>query len=219
MHFVNVVGHSPLTAPFGSRDRAFSTNPISIAMPVNNTAKPLLDMATSTVAFNKIRVANNKGELAPEGSLLDAEGKPTRDPKPMAENRIGALTTFGAHKGSGLAIFAELLAGALVSNATGATAEHLPNGAINCMLSIIIDPSGFDDPEAIAKRTQEFCDSVKQCTPADGVDEVLLPGEPEQISRAERSKNGIPVDDETLRQMLQTGCDFGLDMAKLRALI
>lgn len=219
MHFVNVIGHSPLTAPFGSRDAAFSTNPISMAMPVNNQAQPLLDMATSTVAFNKIRVANNKGEPAPVGSLLDKSGKPTLDPKPMAERREGTLTAFGEHKGSGLAIFAELLAGALASDATVATAERIPNGAINCMLSVIIDPAGFDDPQAIAERTLGYCQSINECTPVDGVDRVLVPGEPEALSRRERNQHGIPVDDETLRQLIQTGVDFGLDHDALKQLI
>jgi len=219
LHFVNVVGHKPLTAPHGSREAAFSTNPIAMAMPVATQAKPLLDMATSTVAFNKIRVAHNKGEQAPPGSLLDVNGKPTRDPQPMAERREGTLTAFGEHKGSGLAIFAELLAGALASDATVASSPAIPNGAINCMLSVIIDPSGFDDPEAVAARTLEYCQSVSDCAPIDGVDKVLLPGEPEAISHADRSKNGIPVDDETLRQLLQTGVDFGLDYATLRAMV
>lgn len=219
LHFVNVIGHSPLVAPYGSRQTGFSTNPISMAMPVNQQAMPMLDMATSTVAFNKIRVANNKGEAAPPGCLLDATGAPTTDPKPMAENRTGALTAFGAHKGSGLAIFAELLAGALVSDATVATAEHIPHGAINCMFSVIVDPAAFDDPEAIAKRTLEFCQSINECEPADGVDKVLLPGEPEHISRAKRGRDGIPVDPETLEQIIQTGVSFGVDEKTLRGSI
>lgn len=218
LHFVNVVGHSPLVAPFGSKQTGFSTNPVSMAMPVANKAVPMLDMATSTVAFNKVRVANNKGEQVPEGCLLDAEGQPTTDPKPMAENRVGALTTFGEHKGSGLAIFAELLAGALVSDATVATAEHIPHGAINSMLSVIVDPAAFDDPEAVAKRTLEFCNSISQCAPASGVDKVLLPGEPEHISRAKRA-SGIPIDPETLEQLIKTGTNFNINERLLRDLI
>ncbi|MCL4152616.1 UNVERIFIED_CONTAM: hypothetical protein GTU68_033501, partial [Idotea baltica] len=83
IHFVNVVGHAPLVAPYGSKEAGFSTNPISMAMPIEGKAKPLLDMATSTVAFGKIRVASNKGETVPLGYLVDADGVPTTDPNPM----------------------------------------------------------------------------------------------------------------------------------------
>jgi len=218
LHFVNVVGHSPLVAPFGSSEAAYSTNPISMAMPVDGAAFPLLDMATSTVAFNKVRVANNKGENVPESWLLDAEGNPTSDPAPMAERRVGALTPFGGHKGSGLAIFAELLAGALAADTTVAEADKIPNGAINCMLSIILDPAAFDDPEAIAQRTKTYCDTVSQCQPTPGVNKVLLPGEPEQLSKKERMANGIPVDDTTFQQLLDTGISHGLDKVSMMGL-
>ncbi|MFK7993207.1 MAG: malate/lactate/ureidoglycolate dehydrogenase [Granulosicoccus sp.] len=201
LHFVNVVGHPPIVSPYGSAQSGFSTNPISMAMPVNNTAKPLLDIATSTVAFGKVRVANNKGEQMPPGCLLDEHGTQTLDPAPMAEDRIGSLAAFGAHKGSGLGIFVELLAGALASDHTVATMPHLPSGVINNMFSIIIDPSAFDDSRNIEQRTEEFYTYIKSRHPARGVDEVLMPGEPEMRNRKSRAANGIYIDDETIRQI------------------
>ncbi|MBX2887008.1 MAG: malate/lactate/ureidoglycolate dehydrogenase [Granulosicoccus sp.] len=219
LHFVNVIGHTPLVAPFGGRQSAFSTNPISMAMPVNNEAFPMLDMATSSAAFGKVRVASNKGEQIPEGWLLDADGHPTTDPKPMAEEHQGTLTAFGKHKGSGLAIFAELLAGALVSEETVATADWIPNGAINNLLSIIIDPEGIGNRETIERSTRDFCDSIKNTPTTPDTANVLLPGEPEKISRKKRQEEGIDVDDETLNQIVDIGCQFGLNETDLRHLI
>jgi len=219
LHFVNVIGHKPLVAPHAGRTTAFSTNPISMAMPIDNTAFPLLDMATSMAAFGKVRVANNKGESVPDGWLIDSEGLPTTDPTSMAQERIGALKAFGEHKGSGLAIFAELLAGALVSQETVATADWIPNGAINNMFSIIIDPASIGDPATIASETQSFCDSISKTPPVAGVDRVLLPGEPELISRSNRRTNGIEVDEQTLDQIVEIGCAFELDDRKLREII
>lgn len=219
IHMVNVVGHHPIVAPHGAREPGFSTNPVSMAMPVDGQAKPLLDMATSTVAFGKIRVASNKGQSVPSGWLVDEDGVETHDPAPMALHRQGALSAFGAHKGSGLGIFVELLAGALASDDTVATMEHLPRGVINNMFSIIIDPAGFDSPDAVARRTLELCEFIKQKPPAKGVDKVRLPGEPEQASRQERRDNGIPVDQETIRQIIETAAGFSLDPAKTRALL
>lgn len=217
IHFVNVVGHQPLVAPFGAREPGFSTNPVSIAMPVAGKAKPLLDMATSTVAFGKIRVASNKGETVPLGYLIDDEGVPTTNPDPMATMRSGAMSAFGEHKGSGLGIFAELLAGALAGTDTIAAKDYIPEGVFNNMLSIIIDPDGFDSSDEVAKRTTQFYDYIKAIPTAKGVDELLMPGEPEQISQAQRLAHGIPVDDETMRQIVEIAMYFGLDEKQLKA--
>jgi len=217
IHFVNVVGHQPLVAPFGAREPAFSTNPISIAMPVAGKAKPMLDMATSTVAFGKIRVASNKGDTVPLGYLVDTEGVPTTNPDPMATMRSGAMSAFGEHKGSGLGLFAELLAGALAGTDTIAAKDYIPEGVFNNMLSIIIDPDAFDSSDEVAQRTTQFYDYVKAIPSAKGVDELLMPGEPEQISQAHRLEHGIPVDDETMRQIVEIAVHFGLDQSRLKA--
>lgn len=208
IHMVNVIGHDPVVAPFGAREGGFSTNPISMAMPHDGKAEPLLDMATSTVAFGKIRVAHNKGEQLPSGWVLDAEGMDTIDPAPMATDKIGALSAFGAHKGSGLGIFAELMAGALAGTNTIAQAATFPNGVHNNMLSIILDPAAFDDPQAVSERASTYGDFIRSRLPAKGRQAVLLPGDPENISRAERSAHGVPVDDETIRQIMVTARDF-----------
>ena len=219
IHMVNVVGHAPIVAPFGARQSGFSTNPISMAMPVQGHASPLLDIATSTVAFGKVRVASNKGEKMAPGCLVDEQGLETLDPDPMAQSRIGALSAFGAHKGSGLGIFVELLAGALGSTDTVATMEHLPHGVINNMFSIIIDPTAFDSREAVEQRTMDFYNFIKARQPAAGTDEVLLPGEPERLNRQQRSEHGIPVDDETVRQIVEIATRFKLDPTTTSALL
>lgn len=211
IHMVNVTGHPPLVAPFGARETGFSTNPISVGMPSEDGAKPMLDMATSTIAFGKVRVANNTGVEVPPGSLIDVEGVETRDPKPMAEERVGALAAFGAHKGSGLGIFVELLTGAVGGLGTVASAPELENAVINNMFSIIIDPAAFDEPQAVAQRVAEYYDYVRAKSPAKGVDQVLMPGDPENISRAKCNQHGIAVDEETLGQISATADAVGLD--------
>lgn len=219
IHMVNVVGHPPIVAPFGASEGGFSTNPISMAMPQNGAANPLLDMATSTVAFGKVRVAHNRGETVPLGYLVDEEGKPTTETAPMVESKLGALCAFGDHKGSGLGIFAELMAGALAGTETVNTAENFPNGVLNNMLSIIIDPSAIDDRTRIEDRVAGYLNFIKGRKAAVGTDEVLLPGEPENISRMDRHKNGIAVDDETIRQIIEIGSGFGEDTDQLSGLL
>src|SRR5205807_964997 len=78
--------------PFRGTDARFVTNPVCIAVPGTERHPPLLlDMATSAVAMGKIRVAKNEGKPAPEGALIDAKGKPTRDPNVMYSEPHGAL--------------------------------------------------------------------------------------------------------------------------------
>jgi len=131
IHFVNVQDHPPLMAPFRGSDARFGTNPICVAIPGTECTEPiLLDMATSKIALGKARVAMNKGQALPDGELIDHRGKPTDDPRVMfAESERGALLPIGAHKGYGLALACELLAGVLSGGGTRASKSTRPAGA------------------------------------------------------------------------------------------
>lgn len=217
VHFVNVTDHNPLVAPFGGSDARFVTNPFSAALPSDGKARPLLDMATSTIAMGKARVARNQGVAVPEGSLIDGEGRPTTDPRPLCDDHIGALTAFGAHKGSGLAVMCELLAGALTGGRTVQPAHDHRGGIVNNMLSVIFDPAAFGDPSTIAKEAEAFMTFAKASPPAPGVTEVLMPGEPEGLARAEREQHGISIDPTTQGELIDAGVQAGLARDAVRA--
>ncbi|MGH8800302.1 MAG: Ldh family oxidoreductase, partial [Casimicrobiaceae bacterium] len=110
LHFLNTSG-AQRVAPFGGSDRRLSTNPITVGVPLAGGDPVILDVTTSTVAEGKLFVAINKGERVPPGWIIDKDGKPTTDPNDFYDG--GALLTVGAHKGSGLSIVVDLLAGAL----------------------------------------------------------------------------------------------------------
>src|SRR5690606_3097230 len=106
----------------------------------------------------------------------------------------GAIRAFGEHKGSGLALICELLGGALTGNgATRNDRSTMTNG----MLSIYIDPARIDPAHVFDGEMARYVADVKSSRTVAGVDEVLIPGEPEQRTRAERGKNGVPLPDET----------------------
>jgi uncharacterized oxidoreductase len=171
---------------------------------------PLLDMATSTIALGKARVARNRGVPVPEGTLLDKEGRPTTDPVGLIDRHEGALTAFGLHKGSGLAVLCEVFAGALTGARTIQPEHERHHSILNNMLSVVMDPAAFGDPAAIAREARAFGDYVKASPPAPGTDEVLLPGEPEQAARAERLDQGVPVEDMTIEQIREAALSVGL---------
>jgi uncharacterized oxidoreductase len=198
IHFVNVVGHAGLVAPFRGSDARFSTNPICIALPAAK-GKPavVLDFATSRVAMGKVRVAMNRGETMKEGILLDAEGRPSTDPKVMWSDPRGAILPFGEHKGYGLAFLCELLAGALVCGGTISTVPHQKDRITNNMLSFIVEPGRLPTADRFETEVAAAIDYVKASPPADPALPVLVAGEPELMSRAERTAKGVPIEAAT----------------------
>ena len=211
VHFVNVVGHGPLVAPFGGTDARLSTNPVCIAVPGPGGAPPfLLDFATSLVALGKVRVALDRGAAMPEGQLLDASGRPTTDPAAMFSDPRGAILSFGLHKGYGLALACELLAGALGGGGTLSTVAHEPERITNNMLSFVLDPARLPGAGAAADEMAAALRHVKASRPADPAAPVLVAGEPERLARARRLGAGIPVDEATWAQIVEAGRSVGL---------
>ena len=139
--FTNVINRAPTVAPFGGAQACMTTNPLCFAGPLPGGRPPfIVDMATSSIAVNKARVLAAKGEQAPPGSLIDAQGNPTTDPNALFADPPGALLPFGGHKGYAMGLVAELLAGVLSGGGT-IQPEHPRNGvATNNMFAILLNP-------------------------------------------------------------------------------
>ena len=99
MHFSNGTNRPPIVAPFGGAAPRMGTAPYTAAFPRRNAPPILVDMASSVVAMNKVRVALNRGDRMPEGVIIDSEGHPTTDPAVLYEPPTGALLPVGGHKG------------------------------------------------------------------------------------------------------------------------
>ena len=210
IHFVNVVGHAPLVAPFRGTDARLATNPVCIALPAAGGRPPVvLDFATSLVALGKVRVAMNRGEEAPEGALLDARGRPTRDPSVMYREPRGAILPFGLHKGYGLALACELLAGAVTGGGTIATVPHERDRITNNMLSVLLDPARLPGADLLDSEIAAAIDHVKASPPADPALPVLVAGEPEIAWRARRLAEGIPVEAATWEELREAARSVG----------
>jgi uncharacterized oxidoreductase len=218
MAFVNVADHRDVQAPYGCAEPRLGTNPFCVAVP-DGTGTPamLLDMATTTIAAGKARVAFNKGEPVPEGCLIDAAGQPTNDPAGLIRDHTGALLAFGRHKGSGLAIMCEVMAGAL---AGGQRAEQeRKGGSLNSMLAVVIDPSQLNGAEATAAAAESTAAHVRSSRVAPGFAEILLPGEPERRSAERRTRDGIPVDDGTWRDVMAAAAKLSITPAEIDRLV
>jgi uncharacterized oxidoreductase len=213
LHFLNTSG-AQRVAPFGGRDRRLSTNPIAIGVPVAGGEPVILDVTTSTVAEGKLMVAMNRGEHVPEGWIIDRDGHPTTDPKDFYDG--GALLTVGAHKGSGLSIVTDLLAGAI---STGRSSDPDDPVLRNNMLSIYIAPSVYDPDGGVLREARRFIDWVKASPPADPDQPVLAPGEVERRTRAARLASGIALDDKSWADLIAAAQSVGIGVDKVEALV
>lgn len=218
-HYVNVIGHKPYVAPFGGADARFSTNPYCCAIPRGDKPPFILDFATSRVAQGKVRVAYNRKQQMFEGALIDPQGNPTTDPGVMFSDPIGAILTFGEHKGYGMALACELLAGAFGSGAMRpGTMER--GATINNMFTFVVDPGKIGDRTEVLAEIERSLDWITASPPAAGVEKVMIPGDPERNMRAHRRANGIPIDPTTWEQIVDAGAKVGMnqvDLEKYRA--
>ncbi len=220
LHFVNVTDHDPSVAPWGGAQPRYVTNPVCIAVPGTDNLPPtLLDMATSQVAMGKVRVAMTKGVPVPEGMLLDQQGHPTTDPNVMYEDPRGALLPFGEHKGSGLALMCELLAGALSGGGTIHPGNPRHASVINNMFNVLIDPARLVDMDWLRAEIDVTIDYVKSARPADPGKPILVAGDPERARTEERTANGIEVDDTAWGLILDAAKDIGMTEQALAELI
>ena len=222
-HFVNAAG-SVLVAPFGGTERRFSTAPFCVGIPRPGLAPLILDFATSLVAEGKALVASRGGKKLPPDALIGPDGTVSSDPhllygdyEPTGPRNHsqgkGAIRAFGEHKGSGLALMCELIGGALTGNGATKHGRRFSNG----MLSIFIDPKRIDASDFFPDEITRYVDFVKSAKPVEQGQEVLVPGETEEMARSERMANGVPLSQDTWAAIIGAARDIGVPQAAIDA--
>ena len=211
------------TAPYLGMSPVFNSNPIAWAVPAGKHPPVFIDYATSACAVAKLIQAANKGESIPEGWLVGPDGKPSRDPgdwvwgpdgkiskDPHQWQRNGALLPFGAHKGYGLIFLIELLSGGLTGNSCAALPEYEANYS-NVMMVVNID--AFQPVEEFRSLADRLIAAVKKARKAPGVEEILVPGEPEWKTHEKRLREGIDLLDVTWQRIVEAGARHGVTVA------
>jgi LDH2 family malate/lactate/ureidoglycolate dehydrogenase len=222
------VCNPPNMAPYGARVAGVHNSPIAISVPAKSHHPLNLDMATSVVAGGKIWLAVDKGIPIPEGWALDKDGKTTTDPK-----KVSALLPFGGPKGSGLALMFECLTGVMAGNpmlepalfgkeigppvqdkktkAIGERLSYVPRHIQNSVVAAI-DISTFTDVEGYKEHIDNLIDGLKALPKAEGFSEIFVPGEPEERTFDDRSRNGIPLPEGTVRNLRSIAERFGVKL-------
>ncbi len=197
--FCNLGGRTGIVAPFGGTKRLLGTNPLAAGIPMEGASPIIVDFATSVVAEGKIKIAFNKGTELPPGSILDKEGKPSVTPADLYDG--GVMLPAAGHKGYGLGMLCDLLAGVL----TGSGAPRLTDGQMsNGVLFLVLRVESFRALSVFWGDVQAYVDAIHANPPVEGLESVMVPGEPEQRTAAARRLQGVPVDDVTWSNLSQS---------------
>mgnify|MGYP005754177073 FL=1 len=203
---------SPALPPWGGRRPFFGTSPLAVGVPGGEGGPFVLDMAMTVLARGNVYVAAKHGERIPEGLALDAEGRPTTDPQALIDG--GTMLPFGGVKGAALSMLMDILGGVL-SGAAFAGRVANPHMDLDRPqdvghLFLCIQPNLFLPGADFAGRMDELIDRTKAEPKAQGFDEILIPGERESRTRAQRLKTGIPLRQATVEMLRDEGKAIGL---------
>jgi L-2-hydroxycarboxylate dehydrogenase (NAD+) len=198
------VGNANHLPPWGGIDMLLSTNPIAVAVPAAVEAPVVLDMATTVAAYGKVKTKAQRGEMMPEGWMIDREGKPLRDPRRANE---GFLLPIGGYKGYGLALMIGLLAGTLNGAAMGKDVvdfnadDTTPTNTGHAIVAI--DVAAFQPVAEFKQAVDALVRDLRHSRTLPGVERIRIPGEGSHAARADRREHGIPIP-AALRTALDT---------------
>jgi LDH2 family malate/lactate/ureidoglycolate dehydrogenase len=206
-------GQTKSVLPFGGLLPMLSTNPLAMACPADKLPPFVLDMATSIVPVNRIELYEEEGRPVPSDWALDANRQPTTKPEEVhSVIPLGGATTFGGHKGYGMALASWILTG-LLSGAWRTDADRdrvlgdrpepkygfAQEGIAHSFAAIRLDQ--FGDPQVFRQGMDAMIQALNDSPAAEGFPQVLVPGQGEHATQQERLRNGIPINDATMADL------------------
>jgi L-2-hydroxycarboxylate dehydrogenase (NAD+) len=206
------VGSANHLPPWGGLDMLLSTNPIAVAVPAGEEPAIILDMATTVAAYGKVKTKAQRGEMMPEGWMMDRQGNPLTDPKRANE---GFLLPIGGYKGYGLALVMGLLAGNLNAAAMGKDVVDFNNDdttETNTGHTIVaINVEAFQDLQEFKQGMDTLIRDIRNSQRLPNVDRIRLPGEGTHTARNDNEKNGIPMPEALLAVLDQLASELKID--------
>lgn len=181
-----------IVVPYGSSESFFGTNPIAFGFPAKEESSVILDFATSTVALGKILDAKEQGVSIPESWGVDKEGCPTEDP-----DAVVSLSPFGGPKGYGLAMVVEIFSALLTGAAFGPHVSKMYDDYDKKRelghFFMTVDPSKFLSIDIFTSRLDQMIHELRALTPAEGVEQVYVPGDIEKLNQLKNENSGIEL--------------------------
>ncbi|HYI79150.1 MAG TPA: Ldh family oxidoreductase, partial [Chryseolinea sp.] len=220
----SMTNSSKIVVPLWGAERRLGTNPIAIAFPGLKNPPIVIDMATSVVAFGKVEIAERQDKKIPEGWIIDGYGNTSTSPKDIYAGGLlplGGTRQMGGHKGYCLSSMVDILCCVLSGANWGPFAppfaifEEAPKESVGKGIGHFfgaMEIDGFEDVEVFKKRIDHWIEVFRNTKPTPGHDAVLIPGDPEHEAETIRSKEGIPVIqavvDELIKISKETGIEF-----------
>ena len=199
----------PGVVPFGGREPELGTNPIAFAAPAGDGLL-VIDMATSQVAANRVWGARDAGRPIVPGWAVDEAGEPTIDP-----DAIHAMAPLGGYKGYGLGLMVEVLSGVLGGAGVGSgisplfEADDRPQQLGHFHLAL--DPERTVGRARFEETLGGLLEHLRRSPPAEGFDEVLVAGDPEERTRREREDAGVPLEPALADALRTLSSDLGVE--------
>jgi len=196
------VGNANHLPPWGGLDMLLSTNPIAAAIPSGKEVPIVLDMATTVAAYGKVKAKAQRGEMMPEGWMIDRQGKPLLDPTKSDE---GFLLPIGGYKGYGLSLVVGILAGTLNGAAMGSQVIDFNKDFVSTTHTgqaiAVIDPSAFGDIDDFKHNVDRLIQELSNAERMPGVDRIWLPGEQSHHKRLTHEKQGVVLAPGLVKQL------------------
>ncbi len=192
--------------PFGGSVPRIGTNPLSVAIPNGNKNPIVLDMATSVVAQGKIIQAKKEGISIPSGWAVSGEGKATTDPD---EALKGSMLPFGGPKGYGIGLLIQILSSALSGANVDTQIPSFWNDFKNKQnlgfFLGVFKVDAFLFSEIFQERMDSIVTGIKNTPPAEGFQEVMLPGEIEFTKEKHAKRDGIELSQAIIDDLIEVG--------------
>ncbi len=206
--------------PTRAREAVFGTNPLAFAAPARRNPPFVFDMATSTVAVGKIKLAWYAHRAMPEGWVVDEAGSPVSDPDRFYDaggtrqpgfglSPLGGLPEMSSHKGYGLAAMVEILSGLLSGAAFIGLSSREAHDTGHFFMAL--DPGAFRDDDGFLDQMDDMLDYLRGLQPVDPAEPVLVPGDPERTAEAARTAAGIPLPVKLADQIRAIAADCGAE--------
>lgn len=196
----------------GARGHIIGNNPIAYAVPAGEEFPILLDIALSAVAAGKIYAKKALGQSIPSDWITDADGLPTSDPSKWPHS--GSMLPMAGHKGYGIALLIEVLAGVLtgagvlseVKSWMWASEESSRLG----QALLAINVGAIMPIEQFKHRIDQVIREIHQSPTAKGSERIYAPGEIEWEKREDALKHGIPLPEPVWADLDRIARDLGL---------
>ncbi|MBQ7183210.1 MAG: Ldh family oxidoreductase [Clostridia bacterium] len=212
-----------IMVPTFARMAMIGSNPIAVMVPADPYPF-LFDASTSVVTRGKLEVYNKNGKPLPEGWALNRDGHPSTDAKDVLTNIVakngggimplgGSTEQLGSHKGYGYGMLCEIFC-SILSQGTPSSHVNVGGKSGTCHGFMAVDLNAFGDPEAIRKHFSAYLQELRDAPKADGQDRIYTHGEKEVFAYAERLRDGIDVNINTVAEMADMARFLNMDVEK-----